>query len=73
MYFALEKNNAIYARFEIKINQQVSQTVILDVRQGDEVCVKTLSNDHDLIGQKFTTFSGFLLYENYDVPSQIVG
>ena len=68
MYFALEKNNKIEAGFEIKINQQVSQTVILNLQQGDQVCVKSTSSGHDLVGSTFTPFSGFLLFELYDAP-----
>ena len=71
IYFYLGKNGVHHANFEIKDSHQVTQTVILDLRKNDQVSVMNLNNDFGIVGHNFTTFSGFLLYENF--PVNVVG
>ena len=67
IYFSLTKNGIQHANFEIKDSHQVTQTVILDLEKNDQVSVRNLYNDFGIVGHNFTTFSGFLLYENFPV------
>ncbi|XP_052777858.1 cerebellin-1-like [Mya arenaria] len=44
--------------------EQFSQTVIIKVKVGEEVYVKNVAAEHEIVhGESFSTFSGFLLWQ----------
>ncbi|XP_053374375.1 cerebellin-4-like [Mercenaria mercenaria] len=49
-----------------------TQTVIVQLKKGDDVAVQSLSADHTYWGDRYSSFSGVLLQE-LETPSQIVG
>ncbi|XP_045176509.1 heavy metal-binding protein HIP-like [Mercenaria mercenaria] len=49
-----------------------SQTFVLQLHKGDDVCVHNLDLDASLGGSHYSSFAGFLLYEDYS-SSAIVG
>jgi hypothetical protein len=49
-----------------------SQTIVLQLQQGDDVAIQNLDSDKGFYGVSHSTFSGFLLYEGFS-PSVIIG
>ncbi|XP_060581358.1 uncharacterized protein LOC132737976 [Ruditapes philippinarum] len=45
-----------------------SQTIILQLRQWDDVSIHNLDADTGLAGSHYSVFSGYLLYEGYPTP-----
>ena len=68
------KNGQILAKTHGEHWKQSSQTVIVDLQQGDDVAVKT---DHysnvSFYRDFYCTFSGFLLYDYADTDPLVVG
>lgn len=48
--------------------QTASQTVVLQLQKGDDVCIQHADVDRIIYGYKFTLFSGFLLQEDFSAP-----
>ena len=72
-YAHVMKNNQILAKLDFPLHgDQVSQTVILDLNKGDDVAVQNTSTDRTFTADRYSTFSGFLLYGNTQGP-QVVG
>ncbi|XP_060567982.1 complement C1q tumor necrosis factor-related protein 3-like [Ruditapes philippinarum] len=63
-------NGSVVAKFYFN-NGQSSQTVIVYLRQGEDVSVQNTATDRKIDGDRYSTFSGFLLYEDFSV--NIVG
>lgn len=45
--------------------QTASQTVVLQLQKGDDVCIQNADVDTTIFGYKYTLFSGFLLQEDF--------
>ncbi|XP_045202474.2 heavy metal-binding protein HIP-like [Mercenaria mercenaria] len=50
----------------------MSQTVVLQLQKGDDVCVQNLRSEGPIYGDNYTTFSGFLQQEDFS-SVEIVG
>jgi hypothetical protein len=64
-------NGSIVAKLGLH-NGQSSQTVIVYLRQGEDVSVQNTGTDRTIRGDRYSTFSVFLLYEDFSV-NNIVG
>ncbi|XP_060590408.1 C1q-related factor-like [Ruditapes philippinarum] len=49
-----------------------SQTIVLQLQQGDDVAIQNLDSDKGFLGASYSTFSGFLLYGGVST-SAIIG
>ncbi|XP_060567980.1 multimerin-2-like [Ruditapes philippinarum] len=61
-------NGSIVAKLDLNYGQS-SQTVIVNLRQGEDVSVQNTETDRTIRGDRYSTFSGFLLYEDFSVNS----
>ena len=61
----------IYARGSDSKHDQGSQTILLHLKQGDDVSIQNDDLDESIVGSLYTTFSGCLLYE--EETTSIVG
>ena len=61
----------IYTRGTDNRHDQGSQTILLHLKHGDDVAISNDDVDDSIYGNSYTTFSGFLLYEQE--PISIVG
>lgn len=52
---------------------QSSQMLVINLKTGQSVSVRNGHTDEGYIGQHFSTFSGFLLYEHFNSGGVIVG
>lgn len=50
-----------------------SQTIVLQLQKGDDVSVQNLDPDKGFYGVSHSTFSGFLLQEDFSPSSSIIG
>lgn len=64
-------NGIVVAKLHVN-QEQSSQTVIVSLQAGDDVSVQNTETDRGFFGDRYSTFSGFLLYENILV-SAVVG
>ena len=48
-----------------------SQTIIVSLKQGDDVSVQNTASDRDFNGDRYSSFCGFLLYEDFPMPSVV--
>ncbi|XP_045215463.1 C1q-related factor-like [Mercenaria mercenaria] len=53
-------------------DETTSQTIVLQLEEGDDVSVQNLDSDKSFSGSSYSTFAGFLLEEDYS-SSVIVG
>jgi hypothetical protein len=63
-------NGSIIAKLHLH-NGQSSQMVVVYLRQGEDVSVQNTATDRVINGDRYSTFSGFLLYEDFSL--NIVG
>lgn len=56
-------NRQVVAKVELVEKNASSQTIVVTLKAGDDVSVQNTYTDRTLIGDKYSTFSGFLLYE----------
>ncbi|KAL4229679.1 hypothetical protein ACF0H5_010067 [Mactra antiquata] len=65
-------NGVPYSKFYVTAYDQSSQMLVINLKAGQTVNVKNDITDAGFVGQHYSTFSGFLLYQN--VPSgNIIG
>jgi hypothetical protein len=50
-----------------------SQTAVLLLQKGDDFCIQNIDSDKDLNGDHYSSFSGFLLQQDYSAGEVIVG
>ena len=69
------KNNQILAKIQFSTDEaQSSQTIIIELNKGDDVSVRNAVIDRSVMGDRYSSFSGFLLYSyEYTHGSQVVG
>ncbi|XP_060602845.1 complement C1q-like protein 4 [Ruditapes philippinarum] len=48
-----------------------SQTIVLQLQKGDDVTVQNSDTDKSFYGGSHSTFSGFLLFEDFSSPSVV--
>ena len=61
-----------YSRFYIVPYDQSSHMFVIDLKSGSEVSVRNERVDDGIVGQHYSAFSGFLLYQHQNEPA-IVG
>jgi len=71
-YANLLVNGAAKASFIIMPYDQSSQMVVTTLNMNDVIMIKNLIPNDGVIGTTFSSFSGFLLYENESI-AQIIG
>lgn len=64
-------NGNILAKLHVHEDQS-TQTVVVDLKAGDDVSVQNSAPDKSLFGDRYSSFCGFLLYED-PTSSPIVG
>ncbi|XP_060607038.1 uncharacterized protein LOC132759306 [Ruditapes philippinarum] len=62
-----------YSQLWVEPYQQSSQMFVINLTAGKIVSVKNRVQDDGFIGQHMSTFSGFLLYQNYGSTGSIIG
>jgi hypothetical protein len=62
-----------YSQLWVEPYQQSSQMFVINLTAGKIVSVKNRVHDDGFIGQHMSTFSGFLLYQNYGSTGGIIG
>ncbi|XP_053403075.1 uncharacterized protein LOC128558225 [Mercenaria mercenaria] len=65
-------NRAVVAKLLLKDGQSASQTIVVNLSTGDDVSVQNTGTDRGFHGDRYCTFSGFLLNEDLS-DTQIVG
>ena len=63
-------NGRIIAKLFVD-HQQSSQTIVVYLKKGDDVSVQNTVSEREYMGDRYNTFSGFLLYEDCSV-NQVV-
>ncbi|XP_053404981.1 uncharacterized protein LOC123555503 [Mercenaria mercenaria] len=56
-------NRAVAAKLMLKSGQGASQTIVVNLSTGDDVSVQNTATDRGFNGDRYCTFSGFLLNE----------
>ncbi|KAL4225807.1 hypothetical protein ACF0H5_013797 [Mactra antiquata] len=70
-HFQYLLNGAALSNLYIAKGDTISQQVVLDLQQGDTVALHSVVAGHDIFGYGHSTFSGFLLQQNYDTPAVV--
>ncbi|KAL4217329.1 hypothetical protein ACF0H5_023780 [Mactra antiquata] len=65
-------NGVTYSRFYVTAYDQSSQMLVIDLTAGQTVTVKNDVVDSGFVGQHYSTFSGFLLYQ-HSLPGNVIG
>jgi len=48
--------------------ESTSQTAVLRLQRGDDVTLRNYDDDESLYGNDYSTFAGFLLWEDFGQP-----
>jgi len=49
--------------------ESTSQTVVLQLTKGDDVTLRNIDGDESLHGVNYSTFAGFLVWEDFNQPA----
>ena len=73
--YQLKKNNefisSIYLQTGTGENESTSQTVVLQLTKGDDVTLRNMDGDDSLHGVNYSTFAGFLLWQDFNQPAVV--
>lgn len=58
-------NGTRYAELYVTAYDQSSQMLVINLKPGQTVTLRNYQPDEGFIGQHFSSFSGFLLYQHY--------
>lgn len=73
-YAWLNVNGTLVVEFLAPNYEQSTHLVILQLRAGTDVSVKNSVLDQSVLGfKRYSSFSGFLLYESYGTTTNVVG
>jgi hypothetical protein len=72
-YGYFDVNGRSVANFITDPYKQATQMLILKLKVGDDVSVKNSRADSSILGAMYTSFSGFLLYQDLGPSENIVG
>ena len=72
-YAYLDVNGTTMLRFLVHRYEQSSHVAIVQLKTGNDVSVKNAKIDEHILGNKYTTFSGFLMYPYFDESATVVG
>lgn len=70
-YARLDVNGEVVAKFITQPLGQSTHMAVLQLKAGGKVSVKNTAADEHILGEPFSSFSGFLLYESYG--SSVIG
>ncbi|KAL4219128.1 Complement C1q-like protein 4 [Mactra antiquata] len=73
MYAHFAVDGTPYSRFWVTGGDQSSQMFVVDLKPGQTVSVRNDFADEGFVGQHFSTFSGFLLYQHMPSTGSIIG
>lgn len=67
--------STVYAESLNSAEDTSSQTIILQLQQGDDVAIQLIKNTTEIYGSPnlYSTFSGFLLKQDTSQPGSIIG
>jgi len=51
--------------------ESTSQTVVLQLTKGDDVTLRNIDGDESLHGRNYSTFAGFLVWEDFNQPAVV--
>lgn len=69
----IDYNGTEVASFIITPGDQSSQMVVLQLALGDEVSVKNNIVNDSMFGQMWSSFSGYILFENANPSTSVIG
>ncbi|XP_060578961.1 uncharacterized protein LOC132735938 [Ruditapes philippinarum] len=72
-YAHFDVNGKYVAKFITHPYRQATQMIILKLQAGDDVSVKNTRAEYGILGAMYTSFSGFLLYQDFGSSVNIVG
>ncbi|XP_045158686.2 uncharacterized protein LOC123524506 [Mercenaria mercenaria] len=72
-YAHFDVNGKSVANFIAYPNEQSTQMIIVNLQSGDDVSVKNNRADDHILGATWTSFSGFLLYQNFVSSTNVLG
>lgn len=70
-YCYLDVNGEAVSKFVIHRYEQSSHLAIVHLKTGNDVSVKNSNIDEHILGDKYTAFSGFLLYQTYEYEPSV--
>ena len=71
-HFTIMRNAQPVSNLYIQNGGTASQEVVLQLNQGDDVSIHNMDAGQKVYGHGYSSFSGFLLQQNYSSPG-IVG
>lgn len=69
----IDVNGSEVSSFIVTPGDQSSQMLVVDLESGTQVSVKNMITDDSVFGSKWSTFSGFILFESESVSTSVVG
>ncbi|XP_045202195.2 uncharacterized protein LOC123555669 [Mercenaria mercenaria] len=72
-YAHFDVNGRVLARFITHPQEQSTQTIVVQLQAGDDVSIKNDRADDGILGDKYSSFAGFLLFQNFDSSTNILG
>lgn len=72
-YCYLDVNGQRVLKFLTNPYEQSSHMAIVQLKAGNDVSVKNIQPDEHILGNRYTAFSGFLLYQTYGSSLDVVG
>jgi len=76
-HYQIKKNNNFISNIYLRTPpgageyESTSQTVVLQLTKGDDVTLRNMDGDESLHGINYSTFAGFLVWQDFNQPAVV--